>query len=75
MQETCLPSNEEYTFSCVILNYNLELYRSWPEHIVWIGQIMSDCNIEEYLETMLEVSEMDKIAMRKIYKFTEDFRV
>ena len=26
-QETCLPSNEEYTFSCVILNYNLETYR------------------------------------------------
>lgn len=29
-QETCLPSDEEYTFSCVIINENLELYNSWP---------------------------------------------
>lgn len=27
-QETCLPSDEDYTFSCVILNYNLELRNS-----------------------------------------------
>jgi len=73
-QETCLPSNEEYTFSCVILNYNLELYRSWPEHIVWIGQIMSDCNVSEYLETMDEMSSLDKQAMKRIYKFTKEFR-
>lgn len=74
LQETCLPSNEEYTFSCVILNYNLELYDQWPEHLVWIGQIMSDCNISEYLETMDEMSDLDKIAMQRIYKFTKDFR-
>ena len=73
-QETCLPSNEEYTFSCVILNYNLELYRSWPEHIVWIGQIMSDCNISEYIETMDEMTKLDKQAMQRIYKFTKEFR-
>lgn len=73
-QETCLPSNEEYTFSCVILNYNLELYRSWPEHIVWIGQIMADCNISEYLATMDEMTALDKQAMQRIYKFTKDFR-
>jgi ribonucleoside-diphosphate reductase alpha chain len=73
-QETCLPSDENYTFSCVILNYNLELYRSWPKHIVWIGQIMSDCNISEYLESLEEMSETDKIALRKIYKFTKEFR-
>ena len=73
-QETVLPSDEEYTFSCVILNYNLEFYRDWPEHLVWIGQIMSDCNISEYLETMNEMSDLDKIAMRKIYKFTKEFR-
>lgn len=73
-QETCLPSDEEYTFSCVILNYNLELYRSWPEHLVFIGQVMSDCNISEYLECIDEMSKLDRIAMRKIRKFTEDFR-
>lgn len=73
-QETLLPSSEDYTFSCVILCYNLEHYREWPEHLVHIGQIMSDCNISEYLETMDMMSPQDKIAMRKIRKFTEDFR-
>lgn len=73
-QETNLPANHEYTFSCVILNYNLELYRSWPEHLVFVGQVMSDCNISEYLECMDEMTEFDKKAMQKIYKFTKEFR-
>lgn len=73
-QETCLPADENYTFSCVILNYNLELWDNWPEHLVFVGQVMSDCNISEYLETMDEMSEHDKQAMRKIYRFTKEFR-
>lgn len=73
-QETCLPSDTDYTFSCVILNYNLELYRSWPKHLVFIGQVMSDCNISEYLETMDGMTSMDREAMKKIYRFTKDFR-
>lgn len=73
-QETNLIANEIYTFSCVILNYNLELYRQWPSHLVWIGQIMSDCNISEYLETIDEMTMQDKQAMSKIRKFTQDFR-
>ncbi len=72
--ETCLPANWEYSFSCVILNYNLEHYMEWPEHLVFIGQVMSDCNISEYLESIDEMSVYDKQAMRKIKKFTEDFR-
>lgn len=73
-QETCLPSDESYTFSCVILNYNLELWDSWPEHLVFIGQVMADCNISEYLETMDEMTPMDRQAMQKIYRFTKEFR-
>lgn len=73
-QETCLPSDENYTFSCVILNYNLELWESWPEHLVFIGQVMADCNISEYLATMDEMTPMDKQAMQKIYRFTKEFR-
>lgn len=73
-QETNLIASADYTFSCVILNYNLELYRSWPEHLVFIGQVMSDCNISEYLETMEEMTPQDRAAMAKIYKFTKDFR-
>lgn len=73
-QETCLPSDENYTFSCVILNYNLELWDSWPDKLVFIGQVMADCNISEYLATMDEMSPMDKQAMAKIYRFTKEFR-
>lgn len=73
-QETCLPSDDDYTFSCVILNYNLELFRSWPPHLVFVGQVMSDCNISEYLETMDELSKQDRRAMAKIYRFTKEFR-
>lgn len=73
-QETNLIANEKYTFSCVILNYNLELYRKWPKSLIWIGQIMSDCNISEYLETIDEMTAQDKEAMKKIRLFTEDFR-
>lgn len=73
-QETVLPSDEEHTFSCVILNYNLETYDSWPEHLIQIGQIMSDCNISEYLECIEEMSEHDKKSMVKIKRFTEKFR-
>lgn len=73
-QETCLPSDEDYTFSCVILNYNLELWDKWPEHLVFIGQVMADCNISEYLESMEEMTPMDRQAMQKIYRFTKEFR-
>lgn len=73
-QECNLPADENYTFSCVIICYNLEHFRTWPKHLVHVGQVMSDCNVTEYLETIDQMSEMDKQAMRKIRKFTSDFR-
>jgi ribonucleoside-diphosphate reductase alpha chain len=73
-QECILPADYEYTYSCVILCYNLEYYDNWPEHLVQIGQVMSDCNISEYLETLEQMSSQDREALRKIYKFTKDFR-
>jgi ribonucleoside-diphosphate reductase alpha chain len=73
-QETCLPSDENYTFSCVILNYNLELWEKWPDRLVFIGQVMSDCNISEYLETMEDMTAVDRQALQKIYRFTKEFR-
>lgn len=73
-QECLLPSSSELTYSCVILNYNLELYRSWPEHLIFIGQVMSDCNVTEYLQTIEQMTPYDQQAMRKIKKFTEMFR-
>lgn len=72
--EVNLPSDDEYTFSCVILNYNLEKYREFPEHLIQLGQIMSDCNISEYLATIDEATPQDKRALGKIKRFTEEFR-
>lgn len=73
-QETVLASDDEHTFSCVILNVNLENYRSLPEHIFHIAHIMSDCNVSEYIETIKELSPQDQRAMSKILRFTERFR-
>ena len=73
-QETNLIADEEYTFSCVILCYALSQYRKWPEHLVHIGQIMSDCNISEYLHSLENMSKQDQKALNKIYKFTKEFR-
>ena len=73
-QECLLASSSELTYSCVILNYNLELYREWPEHLVFVGQVMSDCNVTEYLQTIEDMTPYDRQAMRKIKKFTEMFR-
>lgn len=73
-QEVNLASDLEHTFSCVILNVNLELYRSWPKYLSFIAHVMSDCNISEYIETIDEMSEQDQHVMRKIRNFTSRFR-
>lgn len=74
MQEVVLPANEEYTFSCVIINENLELWKKRPPMLTFVLTVMSDCNISEYLETIDEMSFQDQLAMTKIRKFTKDFR-
>lgn len=73
-QEVVLPANEEYTFSCVILNENLELWKSRPKNLTFVLTVMSDCNVSEYLETIDDMSSLDQQAMAKIKHFTEDFR-
>lgn len=73
-QEVNLPADELHTFSCVILNLNLELWKTWPEHLAFIAHVMSDCNITEYLLTIEEMSPEDQEALAKIYRFTSKFR-
>jgi ribonucleoside-diphosphate reductase alpha chain len=73
-QEVVLPANEDYTFSCVILNENLERWYSRPDNLMFVITVMSDCNVSEYLETIAEMSPQDQLAMRKIKRFTEEFR-
>lgn len=69
-----MPANEDYTFSCVILNENLEKWAERPDNLMFVITVMSDCNISEYLETMAEMSPQDQHAMRKIRRFTQEFR-
>lgn len=73
-QETVLPASDQYTFSCVILNVNLEVYRDLPDCIFKIAHIMQDCNVSEYIETIDELSYQDQLAMQKIRRFSADFR-
>lgn len=73
-QEVNLGADENHTFSCVILNLNLELWRTWPAHLAFIAHVMSDCNISEYLETIQGMSPEDQEALAKIFRFTEKFR-
>lgn len=73
-QEVMLPVDADHTYSCVLLNYNLHKMDEWPEHLVFIGQVMSDCNITQYLRALDSVSENDKKVLQKIKRFTEKFR-
>lgn len=73
-QEVNLGADEDHTFSCVILNLNLELWKSWPKYLAFIAHVMSDCNITEYLATIREMSPEDQEVLQKIYRFTDKFR-
>ena len=72
--ELNLPANDEYTFSCPIINANLSLYREFPEHLFHILQIMQDANVTGYLKQLEAKKGYAKLYLNKIYEFTKDFR-
>lgn len=72
--ELNLPADDEYTFSCPIINLNLTLWDELPEHIFWLLQIMQDCNVSGYLEQLESKKGFSSLFLQKIYKFTKDFR-
>ena len=72
--EVLLPANEDYSFTCVIMNLNLARYRDWPEHLVQIVHMMQDANVTMYLKTIEGMKSHNKKAMQKAYKFTKEFR-
>lgn len=79
-QEVLLGSDEKHTFSCVILNLNLDLYDEWKSrcpHLAFIAHVMQDCNVSDYIEFMEKRMVQDKedaLAFRKILAFTKRFR-
>lgn len=79
-QEVLLGSDEKHTFSCVILNLNLDLYDEWKSRcprLAFIAHVMQDCNVSDYIEFMETRAKQDKedaLAFRKILAFTKKFR-
>lgn len=72
--EVNLPANEEYSFTCVILNVNLTLYRSFPEHLFHVIHVMQDCNVSGYIDEIKKKTGYNALFLSKVLKFTEDFR-
>lgn len=72
--EVNLPSNDEYSFTCVIINANLALYDDFPEHIYHILHIMQDCNVSGYIDEIEKKTGESRIFLSKVLKFTKDFR-
>lgn len=72
--ELNLPANDEYTFSCPIINANLTLWDSFPEHLFFLLQVMQDCNVSGYLEQIDSKKGYARLFLSKIYNFTKDFR-
>lgn len=72
--ECNLPANDEYSFTCVILNANLAVYDDFPEHLFHILHIMQDCNVSNYINEIEKKSGLNALFLSKVLKFTKDFR-
>ena len=72
--EVNLPANEDYSFTCVILNANLSLYDQFPEHLFHILHLMQDCNVSGYLKQIEATKVHNRKLLEKAYNFTKDFR-
>ena len=72
--ECNLPANEDYSFTCVIINANLAVYDDFPEHLFHILGIMQDCNVSNYISEIEKKTGLNKLFLSKVLKFTKDFR-
>ena len=72
--EVNLPANDEYSFTCVILNANLAVYDDFPEHLFHILHIMQDCNVSNYIAEIEKKTGLNALFLSKVLKFTRDFR-
>ena len=72
--EVNLPANDEYSFTCVILNANLAVYDDFPEHLFHVLHIMQDCNVSNYISEIEKKTGLNALFLSKVLKFTKDFR-
>ena len=67
--EIMLPSNEDYTFSCVLSSLNLARWDDFDEDTVFWAIVFLDCLVSDMLEKARGVPGFEKIV-----RFTEEFR-
>lgn len=69
--EIFIPSNEEYTYTCVLSSLNLSKYDEWKDtDTIFNATVFLDCVASEFIQrAKLECHGIDKAI-----KFTEDFR-
>lgn len=72
--EVNLPSSEEYSFTCVIVNANLTLWDTFPEHLFHVLHLIQDCNVSGYVDMISQKKGLNALFLSKVKKFTEDFR-
>ena len=72
--EVNLPVTEDYSFTCVIINANLTLYRQFPKHLFHVLHVMQDCNVSGYIAEIESKSGYNALFLNKVLKFTKDFR-
>lgn len=72
--EVNLPSNDEYSFTCVIVNANLTMWDSFPKHLFHVLHLIQDCNVSGYIDMISKKKGLNALFLSKVKKFTEDFR-
>lgn len=72
--EVNLPANDEYSFTCVIVNANLTLWDSFPKHLFHFLHMIQDCNVSGYIDMISKKTGLNALFLSKVKKFTEDFR-
>lgn len=68
--EIALPSNKDYTYSCVLSSLNLSKWDEFDEDTIFWSTIFLDCVCSEAIVKM----ENEKSGFEKILRFTREFR-
>ena len=69
--EIFIPSNKDYTYTCVLSSLNLSKYDEWKDtETVFNATVFLDCVCSEFIRK----SKSDCVGIDKAIKFTEEFR-
>ena len=72
--EVNLPVTKDYSFTCVILNGNLTMYREFPPHFWWVVHVMQDCNVSYYISEIEKKTGFNALYLSRVLNFTKTFR-